>query len=408
MNNITEIITKKKICCFTFFMFLIALFIRSYDEGMSIANTTMLATSYQEGIYNNALLGTLFRLFCDFFHTTVSYESAMRFSEISLIVECAALGIFIYQINKNASERIKDVLWAGILLLCIFVIPNFSGWDYFGSINNWIITFMFIFSSIVISGRISFAVTLIPVIGILFQSDFLFAYFGICFMLIAYQYAYCNDERKKKKYKHLLLFVTLLLVILFVLLKMSHNWIVIDNSQIENMARILGNGEIDSSALYEMQNGIVFGQGTTPKLGNIMELLEMMVLLLPYIWVVVKVWSNILQKVPQHMKKLYRMIACGGIWILPVMLYNHNYGKWVFALILYYFVTLLVLVAKKDSYMEAALYDMKTNVFSKHSWMVLLLIYPIMLVPFSDINICMITRNGANDLKNVLQILGIL
>lgn len=94
--------------------------------------------------------------------------------------------------------------------------------------------------------------------------------------------------------------------------------------------------------------------------------------------------------------------------VCPLFLIHCHYGNWIFAFISYYAVIFLVLLAKGDRIVTVAISEMMHTISEKHGWMVLLLLYPIMFVPFSDMNICGITRNVAEDLKYALQVLGIM
>ena len=87
-------------------MFSLAIFIKSYGQGMSETNTSALALTYQNGLFPNALLGTIYQILNDCFHgQLLNYPMAMRFAESITVVQYAILFLFFFLCNKKCSNR---------------------------------------------------------------------------------------------------------------------------------------------------------------------------------------------------------------------------------------------------------------------------------------------------------------
>lgn len=82
----------------------------------------------------------------------------------------------------------------------------------------------------------------------------------------------------------------------------------------------------------------------------------------------------------------------GACTIIPDLLIKIDYGRWMFSILFYYMTTILMLVAMKDDLICEQL-DISVQEIKKNNVLIIfLLIYPIMLTPLEDVNICDFSR----------------
>jgi hypothetical protein len=84
----------------------------------------------------------------------------------------------------------------------------------------------------------------------------------------------------------------------------------------------------------------------------------------------------------------YIFVAIGSGTILPDMLLKCDYGRWVFAIICYYAVVIMALMAMGDSQVKKQIGITMHKIKEKSILGYALVAYPIMFQPLQDVTIC--------------------
>ena len=133
---------------------------------------------------------------------------------------------------------------------------------------------------------------------------------------------------------------------------------------------------------------------------NWIETPVFLLLVSPYIVLGVKLMRGILSQAKDKAAKWkYRIVAWGAFTILPLFVCKVDYGRWFFAVIIYYVIIVLTLVAMGDKVVEAQLFGLMARVRETYSWSMLLLLYAVLFMPFWDVHICGFLKNISNPIN---------
>lgn len=400
---------RKNIFIMMLGLFSLALFIKSYGQGMSVTNTTLLALNYKNGFLPDAFLGTVYQLLDQLFGgRMMNYPMAMRFSEIITVVQYVILFAFFNVCLKKACPRQLDNTGMLLVFYGIFAVSFYCGYDFFGSPEACLMTVTLIYGLFMIQGKWTPLLYAIPIVGILLETEYLLSYFGIFEILLFYESQKEMEERKRRQWKTRMIVSGLIVLAGFICfgafpLAGENAW-----EQTVGTAQALSvDGTYNEDLLRRVMQGIFESKSMFPQGGNILELLFFLILFSPYLLLAVGLFRKIIKTAEErNQKTVYVAILAGSALIVPLFLLHCHYGKWVFAALSYYAIVFLVLLAKRDDVLESAVYSWMKALQEKHAWLKILLIYPIMFVPFSDLNICAVTRMFAEDVKFILQIAG--
>ena len=84
---------------------------------------------------------------------------------------------------------------------------------------------------------------------------------------------------------------------------------------------------------------------------------------------------------------------------MPLFLMKCDYARWVFALIAYYCMIFLALVAMGDRIVAEELTGIFTEIKEKYPFAILLLLLPALLTPFWDVHINGLLRGISNPIN---------
>ena len=119
------------------------------------------------------------------------------------------------------------------------------------------------------------------------------------------------------------------------------------------------------------------------------------ILILPYIILFGRLFINVIKQADTKLLKFkYIIVAIGSDTMLPDFLMKVDYGRWVVSVIVYYFVIVLALIAMGDAYIKNEAIKIGAECKSK-LWFIILIIYPVLLYPFLDVDIDAFLRHFA-------------
>ena len=308
----------------------------------------------------------------------------LRFAQIITVIQYLVLFLFMYICLKTVKKDHMDNMCLLLIFYSILTVPYYCGYDQFGTRGIMMVTVTLLYALFTFRGKWNALFFVVPVAGMILQAEYIFSYFNIFALLLFYQCCQEKDETNKKRWKYRLV---VSVVIAFSLLV---GFLVSDIAGHSNWIQM---GKKDM----------------LPHGGNLLEMLFMCVLFSPYLFLALRLFQDILKRADEKgEKRCYGGIVFGGLSVLPLFLLHCHYGKWIFALISYYMIVLLTLLSKGDEVITGAVYGLMDRMKKRYGWSVLLLIYPVMFVPFGEMNICGITRMLAEDVKGILQIMGVM
>jgi hypothetical protein len=124
---------------------------------------------------------------------------------------------------------------------------------------------------------------------------------------------------------------------------------------------------------------------------NLAEIILFAMMVLPYIGIMLSFFKKIYQRAVTVADKLkYLAMFLGAATMLPDFLIKVDYGRWVLSVVCYYLLIILCL-ATQDRIVREELHDCIVGIREKSLFWKLLLIYPVLMVPFYDVNINQIT-----------------
>ena len=195
MSNVKNKTTKYQII---FAVVSIVMAIRCVGKTLATSLTTVLSFSYDYGFVDKSLMGTLFRLICPVFTDNIySYKTAFIFSAIVMFA-----GVFCYIIMgiiilRRIKEDRQELIFILLFLFTIFAMSLYTAEDYIGSAESVMLTIMLLNVICIVGDTNIIPMLILPLAGMVFSSDYLFAYMGVTIMLLMYRY---HNSKGSNKY----------------------------------------------------------------------------------------------------------------------------------------------------------------------------------------------------------------
>lgn len=377
--------------CFAF-----ALFCHHYEHRVHAINATMFAFSYKYGFISRGLIGTIYELFYKILPGDgMNYLSVLRFNQ--LITGCffLILAMFVMLCIKNTSKSANKSAQYIIMFYTIFAVPFFSSHYNFGRLDLYCVMFSIVAAFLIVKEKFVWLCVPLSALGVMVHQGNVFMYLNIILVLLIYK-VMTKKGRERKKYLIILVVSFLVASVLFLYFELfSHfNGDNIYNEIITKATMLCNGGEIHQDVIDHEILGVDLTQKEVPyHLMNAVQFPMFVVLMLPIIGVLISLFRNLIKNAEDGLEKWkYIVLASGAITILPDLLLKVDFGRWMFAIISYYSIVILCLLAMKDQKMELQVVNTLNNVKQLSVIMpTIMLLYPIMLQPLLDVSICNIT-----------------
>lgn len=286
-----------------------------------------------------------------------------------------------------------------IILLTIFAVPIFVGQYNFGRSDMYCVIVSLLAVMLIITQKVEWLVIPLAALGVMVHQGYVFMYANVILVLLLYRF-FRGSKKDKIKYGILFLSTFLVISILFLYFELfSHaDGETIYGDIVHTAKAICKDGwyhidvidkEILGIDLTERE--IIFHKY------NIVQFPIFLLLMFPHIILVYRFFTQIIQKTTNKVEKYqYILISVGALTMLPDLLLKVDYGRWMFAIIFYYLVVILVLMSMNDSNVINVCQTMLQTAQSNRPYWLMLLLYPILLQPLGDVNICEVTEKIAN------------
>lgn len=398
---------EKKILPFVFvwLIFLVALFLKGYGDKVNDINATMLAFSYEYGFISRGLIGTIYQLLDIVLpFDMLNYTWVMRFTKAVTVVFYLILFAFILSCLFKCSKKLTEPMKYAIIFFSIWAIPMFVSQYNFGRLDVYCVMLSLLGAILLIYEKAEWLVIVFSALGVMVHQGNVFMFLNIILILLFYKML--STEGKKQR-KYLILFVLSFLVAsaLFIYFEFFSHFD--GESILENIVAtataLCDGGKYHQDVIDHEILGIDLTEREWKfRLQNFIQFPIFVVLMLPHIILTVKLFRNIISSAETKKDKWkYFFVSIGAATIIPDLILKCDYGRWMFAIICYYCVVILALLAMKDKIVEREFLNLTTTLNKKSPASILLLAYPIVFQPLWDVAICYLVARWAGQINDL-------
>lgn len=366
-----------------------------YDGNVNSYNTTVYAFSYKYGFMSRGLLGTMLRACNKVIPIELmSYEGVRLFSLGLQICFCLILiGYFLY------CMRLIEEKWGKILLVLFFVFftftfPEFVTTSNLGRVDICMAMVSLLGIWILMAGKHEWLLPILAGIGMCFHQGYALMYLNVLLVIVFTKWI---RENRKKYYTGILLLMLGVVGVLFVYINFfSQRYTSIYYEEIFKTAAALS--DTGSNVHRELMMHEVLGKNPGSDewgshIVNFKEAIVFTIIMSPYLIIGGIFFRNCVLQAKNKEKLVYLAMASGPATLLPDFILKIDYGRWVFALVFYYFVIVISFLSKGDEIVCANVKRI-ADFFKNHKLIfVILLCYPLLITPFRDVLICDLSTN---------------
>ena len=402
---------KKQISRFMWLLILLscAIFFLDYDERVLPYNSTILAFSYKYGFISRGLAGTIYQWIDHILPVNmIDYAMVLRFTLIVTLAFYVLFFAFCYQCMKRCQEEYLGRFLYLILFYAVFVVSMFAYKRNFGRLDLYLMALTVIGTMCLIAKKAEWLIVPLSMISVMYHQGYVFMFYNILLALLVYRLL-SEKEKKARIYYGVILLVSLIgCSALFLWFEFfSHT------DGVRYVDEIIANAKamtkpfngmtyhdtlIDHEPCYNPErpySSVFVGRRKEQAYQHSMEwIIER------YIVLAVKLFRRILARAQGKTERLkYGFLAIAAGTLLPLFLMKCDYARWVFALISYYCMIFLALVAMGDRIVAEELTGIFTEIKEKYPFAILLLLLPALLTPFWDVHINGLLRGISNPIN---------
>ena len=383
---------KGKIRRFMYMLFVltVGLFIMSYKNALSSYNSTIMALSYKYGFASRGLLGSFYRLVDKILPVDMrNYESALHFTLVMTVMFFLFLLFFAWFVQSHCRE--EYLLYAQCILAAFFVlvVSSFSGDHNFGRVDMYMMAFSILGVVLLISEKAEILLIPICALAVMVHQGYVFMYFNIILVLLLYKML--SRQGKQKRYYGILFILCFVtgsaLFVWFEFLSRTNGSAIFDAVKADAVA-LSYQGEYHVTLLeHEVLGTDLATEEWSYHLKNFVEAPIFLFFFLPFLVYGIKMCVNIIHAAVSKIDKWkYVFVAIGSFTLLPIFALKVDFGRWFIALMVYYCVIFLALLAMGDTLVETQVQASMHRLKTQHKWAELLAVYPLVFMPIWDVN----------------------
>lgn len=406
MKEKFNVLKDKKLIPFfvVWYLLVIALWLRFYQEEVEIINTTSLAFNYSYGFISRGFMGTIYWLVDLILPINmIDYDCAVMFTLVATTLYVVLLFLFFYTILVKCSESMMKNTQYLILFFTFFAVSMFVTKYNFGRFDVYLLMLSIIAALLLIYEKAEWLVVPLSAIGVMIHQGNVFYFLNIILVLLIYK-ALSSEGKKRNKY--ILLFVLSFLVasvlfLYFEFFSRGNGEAIVD--EITTVATALRfDGDIHEDIISHEILGIDLTESEIKyRYKNIVEFPIFILLMSPYLVIVFKFFKNIIYKAQTKLDKCkYFFVAIGVGTMIPTIILKCDFGRWMFMIMAYYFVVILSLIAMKDKIVEEEVKNTFVKIRSLGPAAIALFVYPLLFLPFKDVVISQVSYDIADFLND--------
>lgn len=400
---------KKQISRFMWLLILLscAIFFLDYDERVLPYNSTILAFSYKYGFISRGLAGTIYQWIDSILPVNmIDYAMVLRFTLIVTLAFYVLFFAFCYQCMKRCQEEYLGRFLYLILFYAVFVVSMFAYKRNFGRLDLYLMALTVIGTMCLIAKKAEWLIVPLSMISVMYHQGYVFMFYNILLALLVYRLL-SEKEKKARIYYGVILLVSLIgcsaLFLWFEFFSHTDGVRYVDEiiANAKAMTKPFNGMTYHDTLIDHEILGIDLSDVEYPyRVMNWIEIPFFIAIISPYIVLAVKLFWRILARAQGKTERLkYGFLAIAAGTLLPLFLMKCDYARWVFALISYYCMIFLALVAMGDRIVAEELTGIFTEIKEKYPFAILLLLLPALLTPFWDVHINGLLRGISNPIN---------
>lgn len=396
-KTMSQMPKKKQISRFMWLLILLscAIFFLDYDERVLPYNSTILAFSYKYGFISRGLAGTIYQWIDSILPVNmIDYAMVLRFTLIVTLAFYVLFFAFCYQCMKRCQEEYLGRFLYLILFYAVFVVSMFAYKRNFGRLDLYLMALTVIGTMCLIAKKAEWLIVPLSMISVMYHQGYVFMFYNILLALLVYRLL-SEKEKKARIYYGVILLVSLIgcsaLFLWFEFFSHTDGVRYVDEiiANAKAMTKPFNGMTYHDTLIDHEILGIDLSNVEYPyRVMNWIEIPFFIAIISPYIVLAVKLFRRILARAQGKTERLkYGFLAIAAGTLLPLFLMKCDYARWVFALIAYYCMIFLALVAMGDRIVAEELTGIFTEIKEKYPFAILLLLLPALLTPFWDVHI---------------------
>lgn len=400
---------KKQISRFMWLLILLscAIFFLDYDERVLPYNSTILAFSYKYGFISRGLAGTIYQWIDHILPVNmIDYAMVLRFTLIVTLAFYVLFFAFCYQCMKRCQKEYLGRFLYLILFYAVFVVSMFAYKRNFGRLDLYLMALTVIGTMCLIAKKAEWLIVPLSMISVMYHQGYVFMFYNILLALLVYRLL-SEKEKKARIYYGVILLVSLIgcsaLFLWFEFFSHTDGVRYVDEiiANAKAMTKPFNGMTYHDTLIDHEILGIDLSDVEYPyRVMNWIEIPFFIAIISPYIVLAVKLFRRILARAQGKTERLkYGFLAIAAGTLLPLFLMKCDYARWVFALISYYCMIFLALVAMGDRIVAEELTGIFTEIKEKYPFAILLLLLPALLTPFWDVHINGLLRGISNPIN---------
>ena len=408
-KTMSQMPKKKQISRFMWLLILLscAIFFLDYDERVLPYNSTILAFSYKYGFISRGLAGTIYQWIDSILPVNmIDYAMVLRFTLIVTLAFYVLFFAFCYQCMKRCQEEYLGRFLYLILFYAVFVVSMFAYKRNFGRLDLYLMALTVIGTMCLIAKKAEWLIVPLSMISVMYHQGYVFMFYNILLALLAYRLL-SEKEKKARIYYGVILLVSLIgcsaLFLWFEFFSHTDGVRYVDEiiANAKAMTKPFNGMTYHDTLIDHEILGIDLSDVEYPyRVMNWIEIPFFIAIISPYIVLAVKLFRRILARAQGKTERLkYGFLAIAAGTLLPLFLMKCDSARWVFALISYYCMIFLALVAMGDRIVAEELTGIFTEIKEKYPFAILLLLLPALLTPFWDVHINGLLRGISNPIN---------
>ena len=396
-KTMSQMPKKKQISRFMWLLILLSctIFFLDYDERVLPYNSTILAFSYKYGFISRGLAGTIYQWIDSILPVNmIDYAMVLRFTLIVTLAFYVLFFAFCYQCMKRCQEEYLGRFLYLILFYAVFVVSMFAYKRNFGRLDLYLMALTVIGTMCLIAKKAEWLIVPLSMISVMYHQGYVFMFYNILLALLVYRLL-SEKEKKARIYYGVILLVSLIgcsaLFLWFEFFSHTDGVRYVDEiiANAKAMTKPFNGMTYHDTLIDHEILGIDLSNVEYPyRVMNWIEIPFFIAIISPYIVLAVKLFRRILARAQGKTERLkYGFLAIAAGTLLPLFLMKCDYARWVFALIAYYCMIFLALVAMGDRIVAEELTGIFTEIKEKYPFAILLLLLPALLTPFWDVHI---------------------
>lgn len=362
-----------------------------FDHAINAQDTTIFAFSYKYGFISRGLLGTVWGLADKVLPFSImNFKAIYGFTGFVTFFFFVVLFFWYYGCMKKCKPSHIGVMQNLIVLLSMFSFPMFVTEENFGRLDVYLMIFTILCCILLVEEKAEWLIVPVCIVCVLLHQGFVFMNVNIVLVLLVYKIV-MKKGRTRRKYIAIFLCTFLSISIFFLYFEFfSHMQGAEIYDEVVKLAKSLsqdGKSFAESLVNHEILGKDVFGDEYIYHLINYIQAPMFVVLYLPYLIIFVLFFRRLLRGQKGGQRLAYLAVLFGAVTLLPEIILKVDYGRYVYAGIFYYMGTVLCLMAMGDEHVSGQMEELKEEIKSKVPAAGVLLMYPLVLMPFGDLHI---------------------